>query len=151
MLYMLKDTRTENGTLLIEMFSLLPSFAFNFSLMLILVHFILFCIFSYIWSENHVKYIKQTYDQNLAKIHEMLTTYQTDTVENRAAHWVMDLWIKGGLSWTTMSLLKHDWSWQAIRKWSDALVSHTVRSQKLVPPALRLRAGQFCVRHRQQQ
>lgn len=35
----------------------------------------------------------------------------------------MDLWIKDGLSGTTTCLPKHDWSWQAIRKWSDALVS----------------------------
>lgn len=61
----------------------------------------------------------------------------------RAERWIYGL--RGGLSWTTMSLLKHDWNWQAIRSRSDA----PSNLKQLVPSALRLWAGQFCTTTRE--
>lgn len=60
-----------------------------------------------------------------------------------AEQWIYGL--RGGLSWTTTSLPKHDWNWQAIRSRSDALSN----LKQLVSSALRLWAGQFCTTMRE--
>ncbi len=56
----------------------------------------------------------------------------------------MDLWIKDGLSGTTTCLFGMIKAGKQSEKWCNALVSHTVKSQQLVPSALWLRAGQCC-------
>lgn len=67
---------------------------------------------------------------------DRLTNNQIQAADTRMEHQrAMASWIKDGLSWATTCLLEHDWRWQVIRNWSDALVSHTVKSQQLVPSA----------------
>lgn len=63
---------------------------------------------------------------------------QSRKKNKRAERWIYGL--RGGLSWTTTRLPKHDWNWQAIRSRPDA----PSNLKQLVPSALWLWAGQFC-------
>lgn len=63
--------------------------------------------------------------------------------EQKKGGGMMDLWIKDRLNWTAIILLRHDWSWRAIKSHLGTPVITTVRSQQLVPFALQLGAGQM--------